>query len=114
MPIGGEDDRRRRLLADLDAAWKLTANQNAEIAAAWLQIAIAARYEAAYPRIEEFLTSVGRRKFLKPLYSELAKTPEGLARARAIYAKARPTYHTIATLTLDKILGAPESRPSAR
>jgi leukotriene A-4 hydrolase/aminopeptidase len=99
-------------LAALDAAWKLTANQNAEIAAAWLRIAIAARYEAAYPRLERFLSSVGRRKFLKPLYSELAKTPEGLARARAIYAKARPTYHAIATQTLDRILGGPESRPA--
>jgi hypothetical protein len=98
-------------LAELDGAWKLTQNRNAEIAAAWLAIAIGAGYEPAYPRLEEFLTTVGRRKFLKPLYSELAKTPEGLERARAIYARARPGYHAIATQTLDKILGQPESRP---
>jgi leukotriene-A4 hydrolase len=34
-------------------------------------------YAAAYPRLEEFLTSIGRRKFVKPLFEELAKTPEG-------------------------------------
>ena len=42
----------------------------------------------------------------------MAKTPEGLARAREIYAKARPGYHSIATQTLDKMLGEPESRPA--
>jgi leukotriene-A4 hydrolase len=96
-------------LADLDAAW-LRPNGNAEISAAWFRLAIAAKYEAAYERIEKFLTEVGRRKFLKPLYGEMAKTQDGLARARAIYAKARPGYHAIATQTLDKMLGAPESR----
>ena len=47
-------------------------------------------------RLESFLTSVGRRKFLMPLYSELIKTPGGVAKARVIYAKARPFYHPIA------------------
>jgi leukotriene-A4 hydrolase len=47
---------------------------------------------------------VGRRKFLKPLYTELAKTPEGMARARAIYREARPRYHSVSKGTIDKIL----------
>jgi leukotriene A-4 hydrolase/aminopeptidase len=100
------------LVAELDAAWKLTASGNAEITTAWLEIAIAAKYEAAYPRLEEFLVSVGRRKFLKPLYAELAKTPDGLVRARKIYERARPGYHAIATQTLDKMLLEPESKPA--
>jgi hypothetical protein len=52
-----------------------------------------------------FLKSVGRRKFLKPIYSELMKTPEGQARARAIYAEARPGYHPIAQTSIDGIVG---------
>jgi hypothetical protein len=32
------------------------------------------------------------------------KTPAGAARARAIYAKARPNYHPIATASLDGIV----------
>ena len=40
-------------------------------------MAIAGGYEPAYARLEEFLCSVGRRKFLKPLYGELLKTPAG-------------------------------------
>jgi hypothetical protein len=67
-------------------------------------MAVAAGYEPAYARLEEFLTSVGRRKFLKPLYTELLKTPEGRERALRIYAKAREGYHPIARSTLDSIV----------
>jgi hypothetical protein len=92
-------------MAELDAAFALTRRGNSEIAAAWLECAIRADYAPAYPRLEEFLVGIGRRKFLKPLYTELAKTPAGLARGKAIYAKARPGYHPIARGTIDKILG---------
>jgi hypothetical protein len=34
----------------------------------------------------------------------LAKTPAGLARAKRIFAKARPTYHPIAAATVEGIL----------
>jgi hypothetical protein len=50
---------------------------------------------------------VGRRKFLKPIYTELMKTKEGQLRARAIYGKARAGYHPIAQATIDGIVGAP-------
>ena len=97
-------------LAELDGVYKLTQSPNAEIAAQWLEIAVRAKYEPAYPRLEQFLISIGRRKYLKPLYAELAKTPEGLARAQAIYAKARPGYHPIAQGTVDKLLADAASR----
>jgi leukotriene-A4 hydrolase len=51
-----------------------------------------------------FLTSIGRRKFVRPLFQELAKTPEGMQRAKAIYAKARPGYHPITQASIDAIL----------
>ena len=78
---------------------------NSEILHQWLLMGVRAGYRPAYPKVEQFLQSVGRRKFLKPLYCELMKTPEGQARARAIYAKARPTYHPIAQATIDGIVG---------
>ena len=71
----------------------------------WLELAIATDYAPAYPALERFLTGMGRRKFLRPLYTELAKTPAGLARAKAIYAKARPGYHAVSRGTIDTILG---------
>ena len=98
------EDISRDRLADLDRAFHLTRSGNSEIVSQWLLMGVRAGYEPAYPRLEEFLTTVGRRKFLKPLYAELAKTPEGKQRARAIYDKARPLYHPIAVTTIDETL----------
>jgi leukotriene-A4 hydrolase len=91
-------------MARLDRAFGFTQSGNSEIVEEWLLMSVRNGYAAAYPRLEEFLIAVGRRKFLKPLYEELVKSPEGKARAAAIYRKARPGYHPIAVRTIDAIL----------
>jgi leukotriene A-4 hydrolase/aminopeptidase len=92
-------------MKELDDTFRLTRSGNSEITFEWLMMAVRNGYEPAYPRLEQFLTSMGRRKFLKPLYEELARTPAGKERAAAIYRKARPGYHPIAVATVDTILG---------
>jgi aminopeptidase N len=92
-------------LPRLEREFHLSESGNSEILHQWLWMAVQASYEPAYPRVEQFLKSVGRRKYLKPIYSELMKTPAGQARARAIYAEARPSYHPIAQATIDGIVG---------
>jgi hypothetical protein len=94
-----------RQLEDLDKVFAFTATTNNEILAVWLRLAIRTRYMPAYARLEQFLMEVGRRKYLEPLYKELAKTPEGQALANEIYARARPRYHAISQGTVDGILG---------
>jgi leukotriene-A4 hydrolase len=91
-------------LAELDRAFKLSTSGNSEILEAWLLIAIRNRYEPAFPALERFLTSQGRRKFLTPLYTALAKTDWGRAMAMDIYRRARPTYHSVAVNTIDQVL----------
>jgi leukotriene-A4 hydrolase len=105
-PLGAER------MAALDAAFGFTASGNAEILDAWLQLAIANRYADADPTLEQFLTMVGRRKLVKPLYTELMKTPAGAETALRIYARARPRYHAVTRVTIDKILDwRPENAP---
>jgi leukotriene-A4 hydrolase len=94
-------------MAELDKAFNLTRSGNSEITFQWLLMSIRNAYEPAYPRLEEFLLSVGRRKFIRPLYQELAKTPEGKERAMAIYRRARSTYHPIAVTSIDEVLKWP-------
>lgn len=94
----------RAKMDELDRAFKLTRSGNSEVAFQWLMMSIRNRYEPAYPRLEEFLTTIGRRKYIKPLYEEMAKTPEGRERALAVYRRARPTYHPIAVTSIDPIL----------
>jgi aminopeptidase N len=91
-------------LQELDAAFALTASGNAEIAHGWLLIAIHNDHRAAYPRLESYLISIGRRKLIKPLYQALVQTADGRAIAQRIYAKARAGYHPIAITTLDPIV----------
>ncbi len=92
-------------LSELDNACDLTGRGNSEIAEQWLLLAIRNTYKPADSRLDEFLTTIGRRKFLMPLYGELAQTPEGKARALEIYKRARPTYHPISRDAVDKLLG---------
>jgi leukotriene-A4 hydrolase len=91
-------------MAQLDDAFHFSDSSNSEILNAWLLLAIQSRYERAYPALERFLTGMGRRKFLQPLYTELAKTPEGTEMALRIYKKARPGYHSVSRQTVDEIL----------
>ena len=94
-------------MAELDRAFRLTSSGNSEILCQWLIMAVRNDYAAADPALAKFLTSVGRRKFLKPLYEELAKTEQGKQRGLEIYRAARPGYHPIASNTIDGILDWP-------
>ncbi len=49
--------------------------------------------------------TVGRRKYVKPLYEAL-----DLKEASAIYEKARPMYHPITQATIDAILAAKQAK----
>jgi leukotriene-A4 hydrolase len=98
------DTLTQQQLQELDKIGHFTESGNAEILSAWLVLAIQHQYKKAYPKLEAFLINTGRRKFLSPLYNELAKTPEGKSFAREIYGKARPNYHFVATNTFDKLL----------
>jgi len=88
----------------LDGAYHFTASQNCEIEDAWFLLAVQHGYSKAYSAMETFLVTVGRRKFLTPLYKEMMKTPAGKAMAIDIYAKARPNYHYVAQQTMDEFV----------
>ena len=96
-------------LAELDAAFNLTGESNAEILCEWLLVAIRSDYAAADTALKRFLTTVGRRKFLRPLYAELAESDAGHAKALAIYAEARPGYHPTTVRIFDESLGWTEA-----
>src|SRR5690606_13166908 len=91
-------------MEDLDRTFSFTNSGNSEILAAWLEIAIKNNYAPAEKATETFLVNVGRRKFLVPLYKALLEAPGGKERAKAIYEKARPNYHAVATNTIDDLL----------
>ncbi|MFC6999548.1 M1 family metallopeptidase [Rufibacter roseus] len=93
-------------LSELDQAYNFTQSGNSEVLAEWLLIAVHHQYQSAYEALENFLTHVGRRKFLMPLYKALLHTQEGTALAKKIYSKARPNYHAVAYTSIDQLLEA--------
>ncbi|MBK9286349.1 MAG: M1 family metallopeptidase [Flavobacteriales bacterium] len=92
-------------MSDLDDAFHFTATGNAEIAAAWFEVCINNDFRKPYASMDQFLTQVGRRKFLIPLYTALARTESGRQEALTIYKQARPNYHSVSVRTIDDLLG---------
>ena len=92
-------------MGKLDDEFKFTASGNSEITHDWLLLVIGSEYQPGYEKIESFLTSQGRRKFLKPLYEKMATTDSGKKMADRIYKIARPGYHAVSRQTIDEILG---------
>ncbi len=108
--IAGDLDAAR--MADFDQRFDLTHSGNAEILCVWLRLSIQHGYAAADPALVQFLTDVGRRKFLEPLYREMVKTEAGRERARELYARLRSRYHAVARGTIDEVVGWPAVAPT--
>jgi leukotriene-A4 hydrolase len=88
----------------IDDKFHLTSSRNDEILAQWLLMAVKNHYEPADTKLTLFLQTVGRRKYIKPIYEEMVKTLEGRTRALHIYQVARPAYHPIAQASIDAVL----------
>ena len=94
-------------LQQLDDAFALTRSGNSEILSAWLALATQRGFRAVDARMELFLLTVGRRKFLVPLYEAMLSTEAGRERALDIYRRARRRYHAVSQRTLDDLLQWP-------
>ena len=89
-------------MAELDAAWGISRPATTKFVCR-LEQSIRSQYQPSYARLESFLVEIGRRKFLTPLYKAMVDTDQK-ALADAIYAKARPNYHSVSTGTMDELL----------
>lgn len=92
-------------LKALDEAFSFTRSGNSEILSAWLALATRNGYHAVDARMDLFLMTVGRRKFLVPLYQAILDSDGGKTRATRIYKRARMRYHAVSQRTLDEMLG---------
>ncbi len=97
-----------------DANYGFTGSPNPEIVAAWYTAILKTDFEGFDPKVYEekveyFLTTVGRRKFIVPMYASMLEGDEKRqAWAKDIYAKARPSYHPLSQQTLDQLFAEHE------
>ncbi len=89
----------------LDTVFDFSNSGNSEILAAWLELSIRSGYMPDHnqAQLEAFLTRVGRRKFLTPLYRALKETDQ-LDLARQIFDQARPNYHSVSSRSIAELL----------
>ena len=88
----------------LDEQYQLTGSPNHDVLVAWLTLALKSGYVAVLPRVEQVLASVGRMKYLRPLYSSLVGLPQTRAAAATIFERSRASYHPIARQMVESIL----------
>jgi len=91
-------------MTELDKAFNISNIGNNEVLFAWLEQSVRKQYKAAYPQLEEFLFTVGRRKFVAPLYEAMIMTNQKELAVK-IYTKSRATYHAVTVGTVDEMLG---------
>ena len=98
-------------LAAVDEAFGFSGSGNIEIATAWLELAAESGHVFETPAVDralaDFLTRHGRALYIRRVYEKLAGSERGLARAREIYATARPSYHSVSQAVIDRIVGKP-------
>jgi leukotriene-A4 hydrolase len=104
LPLGTSHE----VLAAVDTRFGFTASGNIEIATAWLELAVASGYAFEEPAVDEalatFLTRHGRALYVRRVYAQLVASERGLARAREIFAVARPRYHSVTQGAVDRLL----------
>ncbi len=88
-------------MQELDQTFGLGKTGNNEIAYRFFLASVHAGYNVREP-LNKFLMSVGRQKFVVPLYAALLKSPAEKDWAKGVYAKARSHYHPVTQASVDK------------
>ena len=92
-------------LALADAYMNFSRWGNSEVMTEWYLISIRSDYKPAFLPMEQFITKVGRRKYLMPIYTELNKTPDHRLLGLSIFETAKQNYHFISRNSVSELLG---------
>ncbi|MBI1305079.1 MAG: aminopeptidase [Bacteroidetes bacterium] len=91
-------------VVSLEHTFHLSYSGNSEILCDWFQLCIITDFQPAFQPLETFLITVGRRKFLSPIYKLLSQTTDHRKWGRKVFVKAKPGYHSITSATISEIL----------
>jgi leukotriene-A4 hydrolase len=92
----------REFLNDMDRRFGLTNSTNFDVLEKWLTLAIRSGYEPASGRVDEVLGSIGRMKYLRPLYRALNERDPNYA--NALFQRNAGQYHPIARQVIEGLL----------
>ncbi len=89
-------------LQELDKKFGLAKTGNNEVAFRFYRASVKAGNREIRAPLQAFLMSVGRQKFVVPLYAALLKNPDDKAWALSVYKQARARYHPATQASVDK------------
>jgi aminopeptidase N len=89
-------------LRDLDARWGLSTRKSLELRHTFVLLLLRAGAPGAVEQARRVLLETGRMRYLRPLYTELAR--QDRAAAQRLYAEAKPGYHHIARAVVEGLL----------
>jgi hypothetical protein len=92
-------------MAIADAYMNFSRWGNSEVMTEWYILSIRSGYKPAFLPMEEFITQVGRRKYLLPIYGALNETPENRLLALSIFDIAKINYHFVSKSSVESLLG---------
>ncbi|HEX8602433.1 MAG TPA: M1 family metallopeptidase [Pseudoduganella sp.] len=90
-------------LRELDQTFALKTSKNNEIAYRFYLASVHAGYDVR-EQLNAFLMSVGRQKFVLPLYTALLGRPQDEAWAKGVFIKARARYHPETQKSVDQLV----------
>lgn len=91
-------------LEELDQLFGLGKTGNKEVAFRFYLASIHAGYLTIQSPLNDFLMSVGRRKFVLPLYQALLEKQDQRKWTQELYIKAKPRYHPMTQEGVDKLM----------
>jgi hypothetical protein len=97
-------------LMELDGAWAFSRSTNAEVARAWFIEVARRRFEPAYDRMRQYLTSHGRIRLVKPVYEALVRNGEDLALALEVFDEVSGRYHPLTVAAIEPLLDIGDAR----
>ena len=94
----------KKKLKQLDKYFSFKTCGNSEIMTDWFVLGIRNNYTELNPEIEKFLSKVGRRKYILPIYEAL-KTNESTSEfAKKIFKKNAGNYHAVSRNSITELL----------
>jgi Leukotriene A4 hydrolase, C-terminal len=87
----------------METTYSLKSIGNAEVKCRWSLLALAGKYTPAVDGINAFVTTVGRMKFVRPIYKALKKYDDKLA--KDTFLANKEFYHPICGNMVKKDLG---------
>jgi leukotriene-A4 hydrolase len=91
------------ILQRVDADLNVTLAENPEIGQRWFPLSISLDYTPAFPVAKKFVQSIGRQKYILPVYTALVRNGYRNL-AYQWYDEKKTFYHPIAAANIRKII----------